>query len=262
MLFRRWLHSTVYAPDDGGSGGDGGTSTTVNNTPPPNNNTNNNSGGNTEGSGRRQTESELRAEAASWRVEYRKAQDRIRELETKNQDTETAVTKKVEDAVKPLNQRLEKMHTRLLDTAIRHELVSAGLMDPDLIGLRSQMPNAPEVKIDDNGEVVGTKELVEAFKKWKPGFFGSAGAGNGASSGGSGTGAGAGASGGNGAGGSAGSGNPRAGSTGAASPPAAPSLSTGNTSVKGLNPEAYRRYKLDVQSAIKANRPIPQPPTA
>lgn len=238
----------VWAADDGGAGG---SAAPAGGAAQPNSD-----GGS--GGGRRQTESELRAEAASWRVEYRKEQDKVRQLEEKLAQTESSSSKKMEETTRELQEKLDRANRRMLDTAIRHELVTSGLVDPDLVGLVTQLPSAPEVKLDAEGNVVGTKELVEAFKKWKPGFFQAAST-NGSSA------AGVSVSGG-GSGGSAAI--PGAGAaagvrptTGAAAPtPAAPPA--GSADVRGLSKESYSKYKAEMMAAVRAGRAIPTPPTS
>ena len=125
-----------------------------------------------EGGGRGQdTVANLRAEAASWRVELRKTEEKARELEARLTESEAKSGKKVEDALRPLQIKIEKYNQRLMDSAVRSELISAGLVDKDLAALVDRIPDAPKVELNDDGEVLHVEKLVAAFKAWKPDYF-------------------------------------------------------------------------------------------
>ena len=121
---------------------------------------------------------ELRAEAAARRIQARDLQDRLDQAEAARAaavaslDSERA--KAAEKASAPLTARLEKMNQRLIDASVSAALTAAGLRDPDLAVMMSKMPDAPEIKLDDDLNVSGVKAAVEAFKKWKPDYFASA----------------------------------------------------------------------------------------
>ena len=70
-----------------------------------------------------------------------------------------------------MQERLTRVTERAIQSELKAIAISQGLSDPDLLGLISRMPGAPEVKFDDSGELVGAAEAVAKFKEWKPDFF-------------------------------------------------------------------------------------------
>ncbi len=114
---------------------------------------------------------ELRAEAAQWRISFRQAQDREREAMERMEQLRGEIESTKTKAMAPLQEKLAKATERARQMAINSALIEMGLQDPDLVHLVTKMPDAPEVKISEEFEVSGARELAAAFKKWKPDLF-------------------------------------------------------------------------------------------
>jgi hypothetical protein len=110
---------------------------------------------------------ELREENKSWR--------------TKHQESETA-RKAAEDAAKAAEKtggdKVKEVQTAADQRVIRAELkaaaIKAGMVDLD--GLK--LADLSKVKLNDQGEVEGADELMDAMKKAKPYLFGAPSTGN------------------------------------------------------------------------------------
>jgi hypothetical protein len=114
---------------------------------------------------------ELRAEAASWRVALRTAESARDQALDAAEAARAALEEARTKAVAPLQAKLTRALARTRDTTIESALIAAGLQDADLVALHSKIPDAPEVKVDDDFNVTGIPELVAAYKKWKPDYF-------------------------------------------------------------------------------------------
>lgn len=123
------------------------------------------------GSRQQDTVADLRAEAAARRIANRELQEKLDDAERRALDAASRLEAAKTSATAPLQARLERANQRLIDATLQSAMVSAGLQDPDLVVLAMRMPNAPKVTVDDEFEVQGAAEMVEAFKKWKPEFF-------------------------------------------------------------------------------------------
>lgn len=187
-----------------------------------------------QGGGRyNETIADVRAEAAARRVQANELRDQLKEANERADALTAQIESAKTTAVAPLTAKLEKAQGRIIDATLAQKMVAAGLQDADLIVLASRMPNAPKVTLDENFEVVGADEMVEAFKKWKPEFFKKKATED--------------AGGGGGGGGraptrAAGGGTPTPTPTGSGGEPT-PSGGTGATSVKDMTPEQYKAYK-------------------
>jgi hypothetical protein len=102
---------------------------------------------------------ELRAEAASWRVALRTAESARDQALDAAEAARAALEEARTKAVAPLQAKLTRALARTRDTTIESALIAAGLQDADLVALHSKIPDAPEVKVDDD------------FNKWKPDYF-------------------------------------------------------------------------------------------
>ena len=117
------------------------------------------------------TVADLRAEAAARRIRNRELEEQLVAERQRADDAQAQLESARASAVAPLTAKLEKAHARLIDATLMAKMTAAGLQDADLVVLASKMPGAPKVTLNDEFEVVGADEMVEAFKKWKPEFF-------------------------------------------------------------------------------------------
>lgn len=198
-MFRNRLFDTVssqpfFAPDGegAGSGGNGngagngnqsqrqGGDTTIRvKVEGPDNPSQNRTPDDGEGQGGRRgrpSEADLRAEAAGYRIEARKAAEELEKTKKELEETRTGADKRVQEEVGKLTQRVTKMQQRVMDSELKSMAVAAGLEDLDLLPLIDKS----SIKIDDDGNVTGVQEAIDAFKTKKPNYFKTAGSGAGA----------------------------------------------------------------------------------
>jgi hypothetical protein len=127
------------------------------------------------GGGRQDTIADVRAEAASYRIALREARQELADAKSAAEaalaQLEAAKSGAATAASKPLEAKLQRAMDRVMSTSLQTAMVAAGLQDPDLIALFDRMPDRPDVKVDDDFNVVGVDKLVEAAKKWKPDYF-------------------------------------------------------------------------------------------
>jgi hypothetical protein len=132
----------------------------------------------------------LRAELAAERLDKGKLERQAQaDRERHAQELATAkaeVEAKVKAATEPLTAQQVKFQNRLIDAELRGVAAEMGLMDPDL--LLHPLLDRSGIKIDDDGNVTGTKEAFEALKTKKPEWFKAADGGTGTGTGGTGTG--------------------------------------------------------------------------
>ena len=126
---------------------------------------------------RKDTLSDLRAEAAQYRIQAREAREQLASLQQQQAERiEAEKTKAAADALAPLQANFEKLRKQMLNTKVEAALTAAGIKDPDLVSMYARCPEAGEVTIDDDFNIQGLGKMVEAFKAWKPDFFAAPGA--------------------------------------------------------------------------------------
>lgn len=104
--------------------------------------------------------SELRQESANWRT---KAQ----ELERLAKEAEEAANKKVSESEAKINEAVNAANARIVRSELKAFAIEAGMIDLDVL----KLVDLSGVKLLDNGEVEGAKELIEKLKETKPHFF-------------------------------------------------------------------------------------------
>lgn len=67
-----------------------------------------------------------------------------------------------------LNKERQGMEQKLIDAKLENAAITAGINDVDFVKLIDRS----SIKIDENGNYVGLREAVEAFKASKPACFG------------------------------------------------------------------------------------------
>jgi hypothetical protein len=108
--------------------------------------------------------SKLTDKDIKYRSKYKAAVAEKEELARKLEKTESEkkqMTQQIETSNKAAQQRVVNAELKAL-------AISEGLKDLDLV----KLIDLTNVKVDDNGEVVGLKEAVTDFKTRKPDFFG------------------------------------------------------------------------------------------
>lgn len=113
---------------------------------------------------------ELRAEAASYRISARDAKAEADRLRAEVDSVKAQTQAQIDAAKAPLQQKVEKVNQRILDTELRSSAIQAGLADMDLLPLLDRS----KITVDDDGNVTGVAEAVAEFKKKKPEYFGAA----------------------------------------------------------------------------------------
>lgn len=188
------------------------------------------------------TKAELRAEAAAYRIEMRKAQEALAEMTKEREAALASVEAKVAEKAKEFEPRLTRLQQRLLQAELKTHAVAAGIEDLDVLPLLEGVTGL-RVTLDDAGDVVGAEAAIAKFKELKPGFFKSAGAGNGSA-----------------ARPAAADGDNPATGNGAAQPPrrptgsgAAPQPAAGDQipDAKKMTPEQYNAFKRDRMRALR-----------
>jgi hypothetical protein len=81
--------------------------------------------------------------------------------------TKNGVQAQIDAAVTPLKAKETTLNNRIINAELKAEAIAAGLQDPDLLPLIDRAA----VKIGDDGELVGIKEAIDAFKAKKPEYF-------------------------------------------------------------------------------------------
>lgn len=100
-----------------------------------------------------------------WRSKYKSKNAEFEDFKNLSlKEKEDLLTK-----VNTENQRRSQMENQLIDAKIEAIAVSAGLKDIELIKLIDKK----DIKLSENGEVVGINEAITAFKARKPEYFGS-----------------------------------------------------------------------------------------
>lgn len=130
--------------------------------------------------------SDLRAENAARRIAERDAKDALTAEREKNAKLEADAKAAKEERDRKAEDRLRKLREKTINSELKVAAQAAGLRDLDLLPLIDRK----EIKVDDDDNVTGINEAIEALKKKKPEWF--AAATGGAGSGGSGDGKGAG----------------------------------------------------------------------
>lgn len=146
------------------------------NTPPPGGN-----GGNREAD----EIANVRAEAAAHRVEARRATERAEKAEKDLEKERKEKEKAVEEERKKGGEAAEKLKTRTINSEVKAKAVAEGLEDADLLPLIMQN-FGKDIKMDDDGNVVGIDEAIVAAKEKKPSWFKTSGGGRGGGDGGAG----------------------------------------------------------------------------
>lgn len=117
---------------------------------------------------------ELRAENAHHRIAARTAKEEAESLRQEVENVKAQTQAQIDAARAPLQQKVEKINQRILDTELRSSALQAGLADIDLLPLLDRS----KVTVDDDGNVTGVAEAVADFKKRKPEYFTGGAGGN------------------------------------------------------------------------------------
>lgn len=104
--------------------------------------------------------SELRQETVGWRT---KAQ----ELEKLAKDAEEAANKKIQESELKISEATTAANARIIRSELKAFAIEAGMIDLDVL----KLVDLSGVKLLDDGEVDGAKELIEKLKESKPHFF-------------------------------------------------------------------------------------------
>jgi hypothetical protein len=118
---------------------------------------------------------DLRAEAASYRVELRKAQNDMEKLNERLTAKDTELVTKVAEATNGSANRVAKLQKAAISAALRASAVAAGIIDVDAISVIPQ----EGITVDDEGEIKGADEAVTKHKEAKPLWYAAAGTGGG-----------------------------------------------------------------------------------
>ncbi len=111
--------------------------------------------------------SDLRAEAAAHRVGERKAREEAETAKAALAAAQADIDGKLKAENEKATARITKMQQRVIESDLKAQAVAAGLEDMDLLPLLDRSG----IKMDDDGNVTGVKEAIEAFKAKKPDYF-------------------------------------------------------------------------------------------
>ena len=111
--------------------------------------------------------SDLRAEAAAHRVGERKAREELEAAKAALATAQADIDGKLKAESDKAAARITKMQQRVIESDLKAQAVAAGLEDLDLLPLLDRSG----IKMDDDGNVTGVKEAIEAFKTKKPDYF-------------------------------------------------------------------------------------------
>lgn len=112
----------------------------------------------------------LRKESANYRLQASELQRKAEEAERKTKEHEEALKASKEEAQKALHESKRLNSTferRVINAELKAAAAESGLIDLDAF----RMVDTSSVKINDDGEVVGAKELIASLKKDKPYLF-------------------------------------------------------------------------------------------
>jgi hypothetical protein len=98
-----------------------------------------------------------------WRAKYKETKSEYETIKIKSESQEKAFQEKFST----LEKQMQDVESKRINAELKTAAVLEGLNDLDLIKLM----DTSNVKIE-NGEVVGIKEVVSAFKEKKPTYFG------------------------------------------------------------------------------------------
>ena len=98
-----------------------------------------------------------------WRSKYKSKNAEFEDFKNLTQKEKEDLLSKVNLE----NQRRATMENQLIDAKIEAIAVSAGLRDIELVKLIDKK----DIKLGENGEIVGINEAVTAFKTRKPEYF-------------------------------------------------------------------------------------------
>lgn len=108
---------------------------------------------------------DIRRKQAAYRTRMREAEKQVELLKS---EKEVAVKDSTTKAVAEAEARFsEAANKRLVKSEVRAQALAAGLIDKDVLSLM----DISEITIDDDGEVTGVDEAIEAFKTSKPYLF-------------------------------------------------------------------------------------------
>jgi hypothetical protein len=113
---------------------------------------------------------ELRAEAASYRVNARQAAEARDAAERAAAEAHERAQQTVQTQVQPLQQRLTRLQDRAVMSELRAIAIAEGIEDLDFVPLIDRS----KITIDDDGNITGVTEAVAAQKAAKPKWYKSA----------------------------------------------------------------------------------------
>ncbi len=100
------------------------------------------------------------------------AADLQRQLDELQSGTQSEHEKAVNQAKREAKAEERTVWTgRIRDAEVRGALRGAGIVNEKLLALAIQAPEFRELKVDDEGKVVGIPQAIEAFKKDSPELF-------------------------------------------------------------------------------------------
>lgn len=111
--------------------------------------------------------SDIRAEAAAHRIEARKEREAREKAEAERDAARAEIDGKLKTERDTATARITKMQQRVIESDLKAQAVAAGLEDLDLLPLLDRSG----INMDDDGNVTGIKEAIEAFKAKKPDYF-------------------------------------------------------------------------------------------
>lgn len=170
MLIRfPWQHAIVRMSDTGGGEGGGDPAPSqqpaprqqqrqADPPPPPADN-----------GSRRQTESELRAEAAANRVARQQAEEAAERTRRELAAAQAAADQRVQDEAAKYTPKITKLQGTLVNAELKAAAAAAGLVDMDLLHLPAL--DRTKISVDEDGNVTGVQEALDAFKAAKPDYF-------------------------------------------------------------------------------------------
>jgi hypothetical protein len=108
-----------------------------------------------------------RAEAASYRIRARDAEEARQAAEARATQAAADAARQVQEAQAAAAATANRIKERTRDAELRAAAQQAGIRDPDLIPLIDR----GAITVDDEGNVTGAAEAVAAFKAKKPEYF-------------------------------------------------------------------------------------------